>query len=75
MNKPQKQVQGPDGEKIAVPLHSPPPTHELTINGCIVVPSNVDHHKFFDQFVAFLDGHGYSFGGGIGPFVIEDKGE
>lgn len=46
-------------------------THELTIKGCITVPENVSADQFGDEFIAFIESKGYSFGGGIGPYQYE----
>jgi hypothetical protein len=46
-------------------------THEIAIEGVVTVPDNVDADKFADEFLAFLESKGYSFGGSIGKTTEE----
>lgn len=49
--------------------------NEITIDGIVTVPEGIDADKFTDEFIAWLEGKGYTFGGGIGTYKDEDKAE
>lgn len=42
---------------------------EITIDGIITTTEGVDPDKFTNEFIAWLESKGYSFGGGIGPYL------
>lgn len=44
---------------------------EIEIDGIITVPDGVDADKFSDEFIAWLESKGYTFGGGIGEYNEE----
>lgn len=43
--------------------------NELTINGVVIVPADVDVDKFTDELLAWMESKGYKFGGGVAPFT------
>ena len=46
---------------------------ELSIDGVVIVPENVDADKFSTEFIQWIESKGYMFAGGIGPFVMEPE--
>jgi hypothetical protein len=46
---------------------------EITIEGIITTTEGVDPDKFSDEFIAWIESKGYSFGGGIGPYKPDDE--
>lgn len=43
-------------------------THEIEIDGCLNVPTDVSLNDVVDEFLAFIDNHGWYFGGGFNEF-------
>lgn len=46
---------------------------EIDIDGIITVPDGTDIDKFTDEFLAWIESKGYTFGGVIGPYKDEDE--
>lgn len=46
--------------------------NEITINGVVTVPKGIDADKFSDEFIEWIESKGYTFGGGIGPYIPEE---
>ena len=43
-------------------------THEIEIDGCLNVPTNVSLDDVIDEFLAFIENRGWYFGGGFNEF-------
>ena len=43
-------------------------THEIEIEGCLNVPTKVSLDDVVDEFLAFIESHGWYFGGGFNEF-------
>lgn len=43
-------------------------THEIEIGGCLNVPTDVSLNDVVDEFLAFIENHGWYFGGGFNEF-------
>lgn len=46
--------------------------NQIEINGIVSVPEGIDYEKFTDEFLAWIESKGYTFGGGIGPVDEND---
>ncbi len=42
---------------------------EIEIQGCIEIPSNISAEDFEEAFIAFIESHGWCFGGGFREIV------
>lgn len=44
-------------------------TKEIEIQGCVSVPEEVSMDDFIDNFIAFIEENGWSFGGGYRTII------
>ena len=51
----------------------------VEINGCIEIPENIETDFVIDEFIEFVENHGWTFGGGFQTIIddcyVNDKGE